>query len=75
MQIIGSAGVDLTKDPKFLSVYYEICLNANLKERVREHVNLFKIVAKDDPRLETIIQKATNNYKNSNQNTDKIIKE
>lgn len=38
LEIIKSAGVDLCKDAKFLSIYYEICLNAKLREKVQAHV-------------------------------------
>lgn len=36
LELIKEAKVDLTKDPKTLSIYFEICLNARLKEKIGE---------------------------------------
>lgn len=56
LEIINSAGIDLTSDHKFLSVYFEICWNAKLKEKIREFLEA-KPIATSDKRLLEIIRK------------------
>lgn len=58
LEIIRSAGVDLTTDHKFLSVYFEICWNGKMKEKIREYLEATPIKTRDQRLLE-IIKKAT----------------
>lgn len=56
MEIIGGAGVDLAADPKFLSIYFEICMNARLTEKVDEFLqkNPLRSDVKDERLMEVI---------------------
>lgn len=57
LEIIKSAGVDLSTDHKFLSVYFEICWNGKMKEKIGEYLEA-KPVKTQDKRLLDIIKKA-----------------
>jgi hypothetical protein len=58
-EIIQMANVDLTADPKFLSVFYEICLNARLAEIVVKHAATHLVAATNqDERIRNCITRA-----------------
>lgn len=58
MQIIEGAGVNLAADPKFLSIYFEICLNARLKEKINEFLQRNPIGKIEDVRLLEVIRRS-----------------
>ena len=58
LEIIDAAGVDLVKEPKFLSIYFEICLNARLKEKINEFLQRNPIGNVEDERLLEIIKRS-----------------
>ena len=57
LEIIKAAGVDLSTDHKFLSVYFEICWNGKMKERISEYLAANPIKT-EDKRLLGIMKKA-----------------
>ena len=58
MEIIEAAGVKLATDPKFLSIYFEICLNARLKEKIREFLQRNPLQNIEDERLLGLIRQS-----------------
>lgn len=68
-ELVKTAGVTLHRDSKFLSIYYEICMNANLNERVVEHfdreITTQRIRITDERVLECVrrARRATNTRK------------
>lgn len=57
-EIIASAGVELSGNSKFLSIYFEICLNARLKEKIKEFLDENVKVDLKDERLMEIIKRS-----------------
>lgn len=60
LEIIKSAGVDLSTDHKFLSVYFEICWNGKMKEKIGEYLDSTPVKTRDKRLLE-IIKKTNRN--------------
>ena len=59
LEIIKESRVDLSKDPKMLSIFFEICLNAKLKEKIGEFMTQNPTVrTAGDRRLLDLINRA-----------------
>lgn len=57
-QLIKESGAQLNKDVKFLSVYFEICLNARMAGAVREYCREAGITGHPDERIDACIKRA-----------------
>lgn len=58
LQLIGSSGVELETSVKFLSVYFEICLNAKMREAIVEFCGQREWTGHRDSRINACIKRA-----------------
>ena len=54
LELITAMGVDLVDDPKLLSIYFEICLNAKLSEKIGQFLAENRVETRDERLLELI---------------------